>query len=68
MTKKTFDYNAKMQELETILAKLQASDTPLDEAMKLHEQGRVLIESIGEFLEQAQNTIETVLKKDDDEV
>ena len=65
MTKQTeFDYAAKTAELETVLAKLQNTDTPLDEAMKLHETGRVLIVELEKFLKQAENEVHKQLAED----
>ena len=65
MTKQTeFDYAAKTAELETVLAKLQNTDTPLDEAMKLHETGRVLVSELEKFLKQAENEVHKQLAED----
>lgn len=65
MTKQTFDYAAKMNELEGILEKLQSSETPLDEAITLHAQGRSLTTEIEAFLKEAENKIQTVLADED---
>lgn len=65
MTKQTeFDYAAKTAELEALLAKLQNTDTPLDEAMKLHETGRVLVSELEKFLKQAENEVHKQLAED----
>ncbi len=57
-----FDYNAKTTELDMVLVKLQDADTPLDEAMKLHETGKALVKELETFLQHAENEIETALK------
>ncbi len=58
MTKHTdFDYAAKTAELDTVLAQLQTTDTPLDEAMKLHEKGRKLVAELEDFLKHAENEV-----------
>ena len=46
---KTFDYATKAAELEAVLTKLQASDTSLDDAMKLHQQGLQLIAELESY-------------------
>ncbi len=61
---KAFDYAAKMAELEAVLAQLQASDTPLDDAMTLHETGTNLIAELEEFLKHAEHDIQKHVAKD----
>lgn len=65
MTKQTeFDYAAKTAELEAILAKLQNTETPLDEAMQLHETGRALVRELEKFLKLAENEVHKQLAED----
>lgn len=59
----SFDYAAKMAELEGLLARLQDPTTPLDEAMKLHAAGQILIHEIEDFLKHAENEVQTHVAK-----
>ena len=56
MAKKTdeFDYRAKADELEKIVAELQNPDIQIDEATKLHATGLKLIEELEAYLNQAE--------------
>lgn len=60
----SFDYTAKTTELETVLEKLQSKDVSLDEAVKLHEQGRVLVAELENFLKHAENTVKKQVAKE----
>jgi len=61
MAKKTddFDYRAKAEELERIVAELQNPDIQIDEATKLHAAGLKLVEELETYLNQA----EIIVKK-----
>jgi len=52
------DYQTLNDQLETVLAKLQAPDVHVDEAVKLYEEGLKLIAAMQKHLEQAENKIE----------
>lgn len=52
------DYQSLSAELDTVLARLQASDIQVDEAVKLYEQGLTLIEQLEKHLQAAENKIE----------
>lgn len=52
-----FDYAAKMSALETIIEKLQHSETSLDDAIRLHKEGKQLITELNTYLETAEVTI-----------
>jgi exodeoxyribonuclease VII small subunit len=52
------DYQTVNQRLEEVLAKLQAPDVQVDEAMKLYEEGLELVGKLEKHLEQAENKIE----------
>ncbi len=58
-----FDYAAKSEELEGILAHLQAEDIQLDEALRLHEAGKKLIADIEDYLKHAENEVKKQLAK-----
>jgi exodeoxyribonuclease VII small subunit len=54
----TNDFQTLSQRLETTLAKLQAPDVHVDEAVKLYEEGLKLIAALEKHLRQAENKIE----------
>lgn len=58
-----FDYAAKTEELEGVLAHLQTEDIQLDEALKLHEAGKQLIAEIEDYLKHAENEVKKQLAK-----
>jgi exodeoxyribonuclease VII small subunit len=57
MAKDETDYRTLSDELDTLLADLQRSDIQVDEAMKLYEQGLVVIKKLEKRLEQAENEL-----------
>lgn len=57
MTKKK-DYQTLSRELDEVLARLQQPEVPVDQAIKLYEQGLVLIKGLETYLAEAENTIE----------
>lgn len=52
------DYQTLNQRLEEVLAKLQAPDVQVDEAVTLYEEGLKLIATLEKHLQQAENKIE----------
>ncbi|MEA4812202.1 MAG: exodeoxyribonuclease VII small subunit [Anaerolineaceae bacterium] len=48
------NFEKAFQELQVIIAKLETSELPLEEALKLYEQGQKLATDCGKFLESAQ--------------
>lgn len=52
------DYQSLSEQLEAVLAKLQAPDVKVDEAVKLYEEGLKLIAALEKHLKQAENKIE----------
>jgi exodeoxyribonuclease VII small subunit len=63
MAKQTIDYQELSNELDHIIASLQANDIPIDEAIKLHGRGEQIITELEKYLKQAQNTIQQVTDK-----
>lgn len=57
MTKET-DYQTLYEQLDAVLAKLQAPDVHVDEAVKLYEEGLKLVDALEKHLKQAENKIE----------
>lgn len=52
------DYQTLSDKLDAVLAKLQAPDVHVDEAVKLYEEGLKLISTLEKHLKQAENKIE----------
>ncbi|HEU4984186.1 MAG TPA: exodeoxyribonuclease VII small subunit [Nitrososphaera sp.] len=52
------DYQTLSEKLDAVLAKLQAPDVHVDEAVKLYEEGLKLISELEKHLKQAENKIE----------
>ncbi len=52
------DYQTLSERLEEVLARLQAPDVHVDEAVKLFEEGTKLIAVLEKHLKQAENKIE----------
>jgi len=67
MAKKTdgFDYHAKAEELEQIVAKLQNPDIEIDEATKLHDTGIKLVGELEAYLDQAEIAVQKHLTVDE---
>ena len=51
------------QKLEAVLAKLQAPDVHVGEAVKLYEEGLKLVAALEKHLRQAENKIEKLKKQ-----
>lgn len=60
-----FDYAAKVAALDAIIAQLQQNDTPIDEAIRLHDEGKKLVAELNEYLETAEVTIRTIKTESD---
>lgn len=53
-------FEASLRELETIVAKLESGDTPLEDAIQLYERGNALRAQCAERLDAAQARIEAI--------
>lgn len=51
-------YQVLSEKLEDVLARLQAPDVRVDEAVKLYEEGLKLVAGLEKHLQQAENKIE----------
>lgn len=60
MAEKHTDYKELNTELEEILAQLQASDTDVDEAVKLYERGMAITKELETYLKTAENKVRKV--------
>ena len=54
----TVNFEKSFQELQNIINRLEASDLPLEEALKLYEQGQKLADQCAKILEEAQLRVE----------
>ena len=57
-------FETALSELEAVIAKLEDSNTPLDEALKLYEKGISLVRICNERLESAERKIKILQSKD----
>lgn len=57
------DYQTLNRQLDEVLAKLQAPDVQVDEAVQLYEAGLKLIAELEKHLKQAENKIEKLKLK-----
>jgi exodeoxyribonuclease VII small subunit len=57
------DFEQSLARLEAIVRKLESANLPLDEAMKLFEEGMLLSRDCQKQLEQAEARVEILLKK-----
>jgi exodeoxyribonuclease VII small subunit len=57
------DFERSLARLEEIVRKLESANLPLDEAMKLFEEGMELSRDCQQQLEQAEARVEILLKK-----
>ena len=61
-------FETSLHRLEQIVKKLEAGDLPLDDALKLFEEGINLSQQCQKQLEEAENKVEILLKKADGKV
>lgn len=57
MSKKKFDFNQGINELEKIVQEMEAGDLSLDSALKHYEQGIALVRSCQKTLNEAEQKI-----------
>ena len=60
---KTFE--ASMQRLEQIVRAMERGDVPLDESLKLFQEGTELVRSCGKLLDEAELQVQKVLTAPD---
>lgn len=63
MKKEKNDFESKLKRLEDIVSKLENEDTPIEEALKLFEEGVNISKELNEKLLEIKGRIE-VIKKD----
>jgi len=58
----TINFEAAFAALQEIITKLESSDLPLEEALKLYEEGKKLSDQCAKLLENAQLRVSTLSK------
>lgn len=53
-------FERKLSDLETIVSRLEAGDTPLEESLALFEKGTVLLKELTGILEDAEKKVEVL--------
>ena len=67
MSEKSKTFEASMTRLEQIVRELEKGDAPLEDAMKLFEEGTALAKSCNELLTQAEQQVVKLSKGPDGE-
>ena len=62
MNRKNASFETNMQRLEQIVRAMERGDVPLEESLKLFQEGTDLVRSCGKLLDEAQLQIEKVVK------
>lgn len=62
MNEKSMTFEASMQRLEEIVRKMEAGDLPLEEALKLFEEGTALVSGSNKLLDEAELKITKLMK------
>lgn len=60
-----FSFEQGLKRLEEIVQSLEKEDVPLEESLKLWEEGAALVRQLEEILDRAQTRIEQVLRDED---
>lgn len=60
MEKKNPSFEENMYRLEQIVHALERGDAPLDEALKLFQEGTALVQSCGKLLDEAQMLVKKI--------
>ena len=62
MSKKNLSFEENMQRLEQIVRAMEKGDVPLEESLKLFQEGTELVHACGKLLDDAQLQVEKVVK------
>ena len=65
MSKKNQTFEDQMQRLELIVRSLERGDVPLEESLKLFQEGTALVQSCGKLLDEAQLQVTKILADPD---
>ncbi len=67
MAKKQIDYQKLSTELDSIISKLQAEETNLDEALELYERGVTITNHLQEYLKVAENKLHKIVEANEED-
>lgn len=65
MAQKKQSFEQSMERLEQIVRAMERGDVPLDESLKLFQEGTALVQSCGKLLEDAEMKINKIVVGDD---
>lgn len=65
MSEKNMTFEQSMQRLEQIVRAMERGDVPLDESLKLFQEGTELVRACGKLLDEAQLQVQKVVKSAD---
>ncbi|HGY56718.1 MAG TPA: exodeoxyribonuclease VII small subunit [Caldithrix abyssi] len=65
MTKKKLAFESALQRLEEIVNKLESGEIPLEESIKVFEEGEQLVRFCMDTLNEAEKKVKKLEKKDD---
>ena len=61
MNQQNKDFESSMQRLEQIVRSMERGDVPLEESLKLFQEGTELVRSCGKLLEEAQLQVKKIM-------
>ena len=61
MAEKKYDFEKELNRLKEIVESIQDETLPLDESIKLYEEGNKIIASLKELLTEAESKVETIV-------
>lgn len=62
MAEEKIDFEKSLKRLEEIVSKVESETLPLDESLKLYEEGKKLIASLEKTLKEAERKVEDLQK------
>lgn len=65
MNSKSQSFEVNMQRLEQIVRAMERGDVPLEESLKLFQEGTALIESCAKLLDEAELQVKKIVAGDD---
>lgn len=65
MNKKNLTFEENMQRLEQIVRAMERGDVPLEESLKLFQEGTKLVESCGNLLDEAELQVKKIVTASD---
>lgn len=65
MSEKKIDFAKEMERLEKIVQDISSKALPLDESLKLYEEGTKIIKNLEKSLQEAQEKVEKIISIED---